>query len=190
MTRGLFVGAAFEIAKDDRRPVAFGEAVDLLVEEPLELDVMLDAGRLRRHCGVAFEPPVPGGGRPRTAGGAVGDLVQPGADRIAHPEAARPLHQDQKRGLEGVLGVVRVGQHALADPHHHRTVPLDQDGESQLGGLAAVGREPLQELAVGQLPDRADAIERPELPPDRPVLPDGHRRYPPPAPFRMSHGHQ
>jgi len=53
-------------------------------------------------------------------------------------------------------------------------VPLDQDGEGQLGGLAPAGREPLQELAVGQLPDRPDAEERAKLPGDRPVLANRH----------------
>ena len=95
-----------------------------------------------------------GGGGPGAGRGPIRDLVQPGADRVPHPQPARPLHQDQERGLEGVLRVVRVRQHAAADPHHHRAVPLDQDGEGQLGGLAPVGREPLQELAVGQLAAR------------------------------------
>ncbi len=121
-----------------------------------------------------------GGVGPGTGRGPVGDLMQPGAERIPHPEPARPLHQDQERGLEGVLRVVRVGQHAPADPHDHRPVALDQDREGQLGGLAAVGGEPLQELAVGQLADRTHVEERPELPPDGPVLADGHRWDPPP----------
>ena len=86
-------------------------------------------------------------------------------------------------------GVVRVRQHAAADPQHHRPVPLDQDREGQLGGLAPVGREPLQELAVGQLADGADVEQRPELPPDRPILPDAHRWSPPPddSPRRDRH---
>ena len=56
-------------------------------------------------------------------------------------------------------------------------MPLDQDGEGQFGGLAPVGREPLQELSVRQLPDRAYVEERAELPQDSPFLPDRHGWY-------------
>ena len=163
--RGLLVGAALEVAEDDRRAVTFGEPVDLLVQQPLQLDVAARGGSpARRHRRAPLEATVAGGRRPGARRGPVGDLVQPGAERIPHPEPARPLHQDQERGLEGVLGVVRVSQHAPADPQDHRPVPLHQDREGQLGGLAPVGGEPLQELAVGQLADRADVEERPELP--------------------------
>ena len=106
--RGLFVGAAFQVAEDDRRAIALGEPVDLLVQQPLQLEVPLGPGLLRGDRRVAFEAAVAGGGRPGAGRGPVGDLVQPGADRIPHPEPARPLDQDQERGLEGVLRVVRI----------------------------------------------------------------------------------
>ena len=40
---------------------------------------------------------------------------------------------------------------------------LNQDGERQLGGLAAVGRKALEELAVGQVADDPDVEQRFEL---------------------------
>ena len=52
---------------------------------------------------------------------------------------------------------------ASADAQNHRSVPLDQHGERQLGGLAAVGGEALKELAVGQVADDSDVEERFEL---------------------------
>ena len=100
--------------------------------------------------------------------------MEPGAERVPHPEAAGLLDQDQERGLEGILRVVRVGEHAPADAQDHRPVPLDQDREGQLGRLAAVGREPLQELAVGQLADRPHVEERAKLSQGGPVLSDRH----------------
>ena len=89
------------------------------------------------------------------------------------------------------MRVVRVGQHATADAQDHRAMPLHQDREGQLGGLAPVGREPLQELSVRQLPDRPEIEERAKLPEDSPVLADRHSLDPPPAsppPKDMSNG--
>ena len=36
--------------------------------------------------------------------------MEPGTQRIAHPEAAGLLHQDEEGRLEGVLRIVGVGQ--------------------------------------------------------------------------------
>ena len=43
---------------------------------------------------------------------------------------------------------------------NHRSMPLDQHGKCQLGSLAAIGRKPLQKLAVGELPNRTDVEKR------------------------------
>ena len=96
--------------------------------------------------------------------------MEPGAERIPHPECPGLLDQDQEGGLKGILPVVRVDQHATADAQDHRSMPLDQDREGQLGGLAPAGREALQELAVGQVPDRSHVEEGAKLPEDRPIL--------------------
>ena len=107
--------------------------------------------------------------------------MEPGAQRIPHPEGPGLPDQDQERRLERILGVVRVGQDAPADAQDHRPMPLDQDREGQLGRLAPIGREPLQELPVGQLADRPDVEERAELPEDSPILSDRHDWVPPPS---------
>ena len=62
-------------------------------------------------------------------------------------------------------------------------MPLHQDREGQLGGLAPVGREPLQELSVRQVPDRPHVEERAELPEDRSILPDRHDGFSAGRPF-------
>ena len=90
--------------------------------------------------------------------------MEPGAERVADPERPRLADQDQEGGLEGVLGVVRVAEDAPADAQDHRPVPLDQGREGQLGRLAAPGREPLEELAVGQSRRRSGRQQRAELP--------------------------
>ena len=69
-------------------------------------------------------------GRTRRSG------ARPGGARdraTPDPEPAALADQDEERGLERVLGVVRVAQHAAADPQHHRPVPLDQGRERRLG---------------------------------------------------------
>ena len=53
-------------------------------------------------------------------------------------------------------------------------MPLDQGRERQLGRLAALGREPFQELTVRQLPDRPQVEHGSELPLDGPVRSDRH----------------
>ena len=97
-----------------------------------------------------------------------------------HPESPRLLDQHQERRLERILRVVPVGQHAPADPQHHRSVPLEQDRERQFRSLATAGRKPLQKLPVGQLTDRTHVEERAKLPNDDSVLSDRHRRGSPP----------
>jgi hypothetical protein len=65
--------------------------------------------------------------------------------------------------LEGILGVVRIEKHASANPQYHWTVPLNEDGKSQLGCLAVAADEAFQKLAVAEVPDRSHAIERANL---------------------------
>jgi hypothetical protein len=82
------------------------------------------------------------------AGDAPGDAVQPAADGSPPANGGGPAGQHEERGLEGVLGVVRVGHQAAAHAQHHRPVPLHEQGERRL--LAAVA-EPLEQLPVRQV---------------------------------------
>src|SRR5258707_846203 len=72
------------------------------------------------------------GPRPRLAGDAQGDGVQPVAGVRAPRHRAGLAGQDEEGGLEGVLGVLRVAQHAAAHAPDQRSVPLDQGGEGRL----------------------------------------------------------
>jgi hypothetical protein len=181
MPRHLLVGAPLEIAQHQGRAVAFGKPLDLRVEDQPQLVAGLDAALRCRHRRTLFMPPSAGGGRASARRGPEGHLMEPGTERVAHPETRGFLDQDQKSGLEGILRVVRVGQHAPADPQDHRSVPLEQDRERQRGSLAPAGRKPFQELPVRPFPDRSQVEERAKLPDDRPVLSDRHRRDSPPA---------
>ena len=89
--------------------------------------------------------------------------MQPGAERVPHPEPTGLLEQDQERRLERVIRVVRISQHVPADAKHHGAMPLDQGGESQLGGLTMTRREPFQDLSVGQITNASEMEERPDL---------------------------
>ena len=91
----------------------------------------------------------PSCGRPGSGGDAVGDAMEPGAQRVSNPERARLLDQGQEGGLEGILDIIRIAECIPADAEDHRPVPLDQGREGQLGGLAVLGREPFEELTVG-----------------------------------------
>src|SRR3954452_1286520 len=74
-------------------------------------------------------------GRRRAGAGrdAAGDRVEPGPQRVAHPERAGSTPQDQEGRLEGVVGVVLIAQEGPAGAEDHRPVPLDQGGERGLG---------------------------------------------------------
>jgi len=61
-------------------------------------------------------------------------------------------------------------------------VALDEGREGQLGRFAPAGREPLQELPVGQVADRPQVKKRLKPPTDRPVLARRHRLRPPAVP--------
>src|SRR5262249_15223932 len=61
-------------------------------------------------------------------------------------DRAGPPGQDEKGGLERVLGGVRIAQDAAAHAQNHRSVPLHDCRE---GGFVALVQEPLQQDAVG-----------------------------------------
>ena len=74
--------------------------------------------------------------------------MQPGSQRVPHPEPASFLNQHQERGLKRVLSVVRVAREMTAHSHDHRAVPFDQGCEGTFGRVAVAGREPFQQLGV------------------------------------------
>ena len=104
--------------------------------------------------------------------------MEPGAQRIAHPERTGLLNQDQESGLKGVFHVVRVEEHAPANPHDQGTMPLDQRRKRLLGSVPRMGCKPLQELSVGQLTGRSHRQQRAELPQDPLIVSRHHRPIP------------
>ena len=150
----LLVAAALEVAEDQRGPESLRQPLDLFVEHAFELVVRLDAGFRPERRPAPFMPVPTGRGQSGTRRRPKGDLMEPRPQRIAHPEPPGLLHQNQKGGLKRILTVVRIDQDAPAYPQDHRPMSFDQGRERQFGGLAAAGREPLQELTIGQLADR------------------------------------
>ena len=64
-------------------------------------------------------------------------------------ESTRPLlDQHQERGLERIVGIVRIAQDVAADPQHHRPVPGDQGLERRLGRALTRAGEPLDQVPI------------------------------------------
>src|SRR3954469_1392966 len=107
--------------------------------------------------------------------------MEPGAQRVSNPERAGLPDQGQEGGLEGILDIIRIAEIIPADAEDHRPVPPDEGCEGQLGRLGVLGREPFEELTVGELPDGPQVEQGSELPPDGPVRSDRHESPPRPA---------
>ena len=103
------------------------------------------------------------------------DLMEPRTQRVVHPERAGPAHEDQKGCLESVVSIVGIVEDRAADAEHHRSVPLDQGREGELGAFSVPLLEPLQQLAVGQSADRSHIEERADIPEGSTVLTARHR---------------
>ena len=113
-------------------------------------------------CGAA-----PALHRPSPPGHAQADTVEPATERVFAPQPHRvgPAGEDKKDSLKGVFGGVTVARHAAADAQDHRPVAVQEGGEGRFGGgIAAVPREPGEQLGIGQCPDRAGREQ------DRPVI--------------------
>jgi hypothetical protein len=93
--------------------------------------------------------------RSRAAGDAVSHAIEPTRKRILAPNRPCMLHQNHERGLERILGIVRIGENRPANPPDHRTVPPDEHRERRLGGLLAASHELAQELSVGPVAENA-----------------------------------
>ena len=151
----LLVGQPLEVAEHDREALAFGQAVDLLVQDGSQVVVGLETGTGRvqgghRRCLRLFPAPLL-----RLDAGldarAVGDAVQPAAQGVAAPDRAGLPGQDEEGGLKGVLDVVLVPEDGPAGGQDHRPVPSHQGLERHLVLRAGVSG---QELPVPEPDDR------------------------------------
>jgi hypothetical protein len=82
------------------------------------------------------------------------DPVEPTGYGMTQADRAGLANEEQERGLEGILGVVRVAEHVLADTEHHRAMALDQGGEGGRRFIARAG-EVLHQLPIGQAGERS-----------------------------------
>ncbi len=64
--------------------------------------IIRQPSRYGQFGGRLLGPPPPYGSRPGTRGRAQGNLVKPGAERIANPEPARFLDQDEESRLKSI----------------------------------------------------------------------------------------
>ena len=123
------------------------------------------AGESRQSSAISEFLPAEGP-PPRPPSDPPGDSIEPRADGVADPDRPGLLHQHQERSLEGVLGLVRVLDHAAAEPQYHRPMPGDQHAECLLSRRAGLVQEAVEQLSVGQSAQGADVeqcIERPPI---------------------------
>src|SRR5262249_25781679 len=140
------------------------QALDLLVQDRLDLLAGGDAGGGRNWPGggglvlVLAAPgcgPGRGGGRGvrRPRGATAGGLARADGDGLAG--------EQQEGGLEGVLGVLLVGQQPPADGQDQRPVALHQVRE---GELVVGSHEGAQQLTVGPVAGLVVGDQVPDVP--------------------------
>ena len=97
-------------------------------------------GRTPRGHGLLLRNPTEAVG-PGAPGDPVGDPVEPRPDLLARADQLRLADQDQERGLEGVLGQVRVADHPATHPEHGRTESPHERPQRSLVALLDEPRE-------------------------------------------------
>jgi len=71
--------------------------------------------------------------------------------------------QDEKRGLEGVFGKVRVKEQPAAHAQDHRPMPLDECGKRRFRTRTFGRKIALQQLRIGQATERTCLKQRANL---------------------------
>ncbi len=108
----LLMSVSFEVAKHDRHPVLRRQTIDLLMDRGVTVGIGRCFGVDRARLGqfdetlLVLEPTDDRCSETRCR--SAGDLMEPGPQRIAHPERRCLADQHQKSGLEGILGIVLV----------------------------------------------------------------------------------
>src|SRR5262249_6334931 len=116
--------------------------------------------------------PTPDCGASAARRSAEGDPMEPGTQRIAHPQRASLAGQYEERRLEGILGLMLIAQDRPADPEYHRAMPLHQGGERR---LVVPGRIALHQISIRQTTDDTLIQQRVDAPKNVPpfTLPHG-----------------
>src|SRR4051794_22235261 len=109
MPRRLLLSLSLQATEYDGRAISLWESVHLLMEDRTAVIPTLFAHGWRRDLGrLAFVPSPPSSGRASATSDTKGHLVKPGSQRVSRPERAGSAHQDQERGLEGVVRLVFI----------------------------------------------------------------------------------
>jgi hypothetical protein len=90
--------------------------------------------------------------------------VQPVRQQVGVADRSRPAGQDEKYGLEGVLGMMQIAEDLTANIQDHRPMPAHEWGKRRLADRIAPRVKPLEKLPVGQPCHRAALEERFDLP--------------------------
>ena len=164
-----------KVAEHDRRAIPLGQPLDFLVQRLDRVAIRsrgLDPFRVAQsYC--------PGHRRLRLMAPpsrvlvlqptrrVVSNPVEPGTQKFGLPQRNGLAGKYQERRLKGVLGIVRVAEQSPTGGQDHRSMPRHQGVEGRFGLLGSAGREPIQQLTVGQSRDRPPFEDRLELTLDR-----------------------
>jgi hypothetical protein len=77
----------------------------------------------------------------------VGYAVKPVGNHLSRYDGRCLADEDEKGGLEGILGIVLVAQNTAADAPHHRSMSAHQGCNS---GFVTAAEVVLQQLPIGQ----------------------------------------
>src|SRR5262249_32106126 len=121
-------------------------------------------------------PTPPCGGSFRMYGHTIRNSVKPACQGLFFTNGARLLRQDEKRGLESVLGVVDVAQRAQAEAQDHWPMPPHQLSK---GGVVAIVQEGAEQCTVGLLLGPSLDGQAADVPEDEVKLSSGHRNVSP-----------
>jgi hypothetical protein len=80
----------------------------------------------------------------------MGYTIQPIAQQFALSDGSSLADQNQENGLESILDIVRVAEHATAHAQNHRPMSMHESLES---GFIPAGEETLQKLSVRHFAD-------------------------------------
>ena len=179
----LLVRLPLQVAEDDGLAIFLGESADLLMQHGPELVpcgvVVVTRGQHRRA--LPFPSVTPGRVGLRSYRRAVGHLVEPVPQHLAIADRPGLADEQEERGLEGVLRVLRLVEHVPADAEDHRPMPPDEHLE---GGLRLRGQsvqEPRQQLAIAHPLDVLHQEGRAAVGDDRPRVSAHHVRLRCPA---------
>jgi hypothetical protein len=149
LTGHVLAGSTFEVAEHNGQAVFLRQPGKFLVKQSREFtpEVIVNGNRFGHAGERLFVRASPTGDGSRFQGCAVGDSVEPVSNLLRRLDGRCLANQDQERGLESVLGVLLVVQHAPTDAQDHRTMPTDQGLERR---DVPRGHVPFQKLPVGR----------------------------------------